>query len=255
MDDSNPEPLLASEVTRSLPATNMGFIHKLPDEILDQIFETVYELIEKEFDTDENNNDIYSVGMPEEEQGNGIRRTNSTFAPIALACRRFHHIATPRLYRNLSCLDHSSFDMTTTLLLHRTLKQDPSLRKHCRRVMIRKPDEYATAVGLLTDDFISWMGHTRELILEMGSLLFGDQLEQTLGFVTASMPFLTRLDLYLADGPRFVTKVSRITEILEKTHAKHRLKSLMIHTAYSRVKVKEPVFLILEVPLQCALMQ
>ncbi|KAK4186345.1 hypothetical protein QBC35DRAFT_453385 [Podospora australis] len=72
---------------------------------------------------------------------------------LAWTCRRFRRLATPFLYSWLP-VGHSN---ASTLLLHRTLKEDPSLRPLCKSLVIISSEP---ALDAAREDILSFLGTT-----------------------------------------------------------------------------------------------
>lgn len=197
------------------------FILKLPNELLHQIFGDLSESIEN----DPSYNDAYTLSQERSERGNAIRRTNSDFAMVALTCKRFSRVAMPHLYEKLF-VENFGLGLRQGRLLHRTLHEKPPLRQYCRKMMLWKIQDDVS----LVDDIVFWQGNTTTAILYTDESVESNSISQLIGLIALSMPFLTKLDIYLKGNevPNFA-KVLRVIDVLANTPANASLRQLTLY--------------------------
>jgi len=131
----------------------------LPDEVLDQVVSNVLVYPERDWwppDFDKFFDDALA---------------------ILLTCHRFYRLAIPHLYRRLEIAwgregFRPSATETATRHLHRTLKEDYSLRRHCLDLCVHISDLDSTkepSQQSLTVDVVTWLTRVQRLNVLGGS--------------------------------------------------------------------------------------
>jgi hypothetical protein len=160
-----------------------SYIVDLPDELLDRILCLAV-----------SNRDLWQPGC---------LATNRNARPLLLVCQRFYQISVPLLYREVQC-DYGTESVSPSPAwkkLHRTLRDKPALREHCRTIQVHVPDiggrgDLNSADWSYTNDIVSWLTGVRHFTLYGGFEQNADANWAFLGRVAQCMPNIENLKLH-----------------------------------------------------------